>query len=321
MILTCPACDTKYVVKDGAIPPGGRKVRCASCKHSWHQDPDPIAAEVAEEQLPNPLGTITGPPEPAPDAPTPFGEPGGHEIADQFIAEVPEPDIAQTAWNDGIEQSGVAEPTIESADAMVASESYAVTESNSTGADIGDDRVLASGDVPLAPEAIVAADDRRTDVQFDPVDDERVGYIAADEDGERRRSKWPWIIGLIALLAVAAAAFWYLAPQDWKSRAGIAQAGESPLQLVITSKPDRQMLSSGNELVSISGKVTNPTDKNVDVPPIQATLRNSSTKQIVHRWTIAPPAKVLSPGSSASFNSAEVDIPTGGDELTISWAG
>jgi hypothetical protein len=22
MILTCPACDTKYVVKDGAIPPG-----------------------------------------------------------------------------------------------------------------------------------------------------------------------------------------------------------------------------------------------------------------------------------------------------------
>ena len=40
MILTCPACDTKYVVKDGAIPPGGRQVRCASCKHSWHQDPE-----------------------------------------------------------------------------------------------------------------------------------------------------------------------------------------------------------------------------------------------------------------------------------------
>ena len=43
MILTCPACDTKYVVKDGAIPPGGRQVRCASCKHSWHQDPESLA--------------------------------------------------------------------------------------------------------------------------------------------------------------------------------------------------------------------------------------------------------------------------------------
>ena len=40
MILTCPACDTKYVVKDDAIPPAGRQVRCASCKHSWHQDPE-----------------------------------------------------------------------------------------------------------------------------------------------------------------------------------------------------------------------------------------------------------------------------------------
>ena len=43
MILTCPSCGTQYVVKDGAIPPGGRQVRCASCKHSWHQDPEELA--------------------------------------------------------------------------------------------------------------------------------------------------------------------------------------------------------------------------------------------------------------------------------------
>ena len=34
-------------------------------------------------------------------------------------------------------------------------------------------------------------------------------------------------------------------------------------------------------------------------------------------WTIAPPAQVLGAGSSASFNSAEVDVPKGGDELTV----
>src|SRR5687768_10017841 len=44
MILTCPSCGTQYVVKDGAIPPQGRQVRCASCKHSWHQDPEPAGA-------------------------------------------------------------------------------------------------------------------------------------------------------------------------------------------------------------------------------------------------------------------------------------
>ncbi len=44
MLLTCPNCGTQYVVKDGAIPPQGRQVRCASCKHSWHQDPEQVEA-------------------------------------------------------------------------------------------------------------------------------------------------------------------------------------------------------------------------------------------------------------------------------------
>src|SRR5688572_20425232 len=49
MILTCPSCGTQYAVKDGAIPPQGRQVRCASCKHAWHQDPEGGAAAAPEE--------------------------------------------------------------------------------------------------------------------------------------------------------------------------------------------------------------------------------------------------------------------------------
>ena len=51
MILTCPNCGTQYVVKDGAIPPQGRQVRCASCKHSWHQDPETAPVEEDQETL------------------------------------------------------------------------------------------------------------------------------------------------------------------------------------------------------------------------------------------------------------------------------
>ena len=50
MILTCPSCGTQYVVKDGAIPPGGRQVRCASCKHSWHQDPEPAKRTLPSDE-------------------------------------------------------------------------------------------------------------------------------------------------------------------------------------------------------------------------------------------------------------------------------
>ncbi len=36
MILTCPACATRYFVREGSIPPEGRKVRCAGCGNTWH---------------------------------------------------------------------------------------------------------------------------------------------------------------------------------------------------------------------------------------------------------------------------------------------
>src|SRR5437764_11149907 len=52
MILTCPSCGTQYVVKDDAIPPQGRQVRCAACKHSWHQDP--MSAEETQPQAEEP---------------------------------------------------------------------------------------------------------------------------------------------------------------------------------------------------------------------------------------------------------------------------
>src|SRR5260221_6408811 len=58
MILTCPSCGTQYVVKDGAIPPEGRQVRCAACKHSWHQNPDAEASDTAADEAPEISETV-----------------------------------------------------------------------------------------------------------------------------------------------------------------------------------------------------------------------------------------------------------------------
>ena len=274
MILTCPNCGTQYVVKDGAIPPQGRQVRCAACKHSWHQEAEASTAE--EEQAAVPAES-----EPQP------------EEQEESIAEATliEPRTGPEAEERAYEE------------ALVEDEPEAADE-------------LAADVEPVeAAEVQPATTDWREPPQAEAADDEFSPFPSVDEAGPRRRSAFFPILLLLIVVAAGAATFWFVAPPEWKARLGVGSAGESPLALV-TTHMDRQRLESGNELLTVTGRVINPTSKAQQVPPLQAQLR-TRTGRVVYSWTIAPPAQTLAPGASASFNSAEVNVPPGGDELTI----
>lgn len=48
MIVTCPACETRYLFNDTALGgPEGRWVRCASCGNTWHYSPEAAAIHAA----------------------------------------------------------------------------------------------------------------------------------------------------------------------------------------------------------------------------------------------------------------------------------
>lgn len=56
MILTCPACHTRYEADSAQIPPQGRDVRCARCGEVWHAsslfsglEPEPTPPPAREE--------------------------------------------------------------------------------------------------------------------------------------------------------------------------------------------------------------------------------------------------------------------------------
>lgn len=254
MILTCPSCGTQYVVKDGAIPEGGRQVRCASCRHSWHQDPEAgeTVATAASEQ----------------DIITPVGADGNdNELQDQHVTgseAISEPEDSEA------HDVGVMEPTEEAP---------------------GQDRGW-----------------------FAPPEDEFAPFGQREDVAEERgRSILPKVIGLVLLVALLAVAFWFLAPAELKSRLGIAQSDSSPLQLSLT-RQEWQPLGSGNTLLTITGRIINPTDETQQIPPIQAELRKK-TGEVVYSWTISPPAATLPPGGRAPFNTAEMNVPGDGDLL------
>jgi predicted Zn finger-like uncharacterized protein len=294
MILTCPSCGTQYVVKDGAIPPQGRQVRCASCKHSWHQDAepapfvddeesvaeaaliDPSSGPEAEERAYEEAALAAESADDATEAPAGYAPISPPDMGDEFAA-----------------AEGGSEPIQESETIPVESEPDAIAREASA---YLDEQKASTIEPPLA-------------------DDEFSPFVSREPDEPAPRGPLFKILLVTVLIAALAAAFWFLAPPEWKQRIGIAGAGETPLQLMMTHS-DRQKLASGNELLAVSGRVINPTDENQNVPPIQAQLRSRSGK-LVYSWTIAPPARVLPPGASATFNSAEVNVPAGGDELTI----
>ena len=291
MILTCPACDTRYVVKDGAIPPGGRQVRCASCKHSWHQDPETSDQAQAEEQ----------------------------SYADAAMIDPSSgPEAEQRAYEEA-QLSGESEPVAVADDSEVAAapaetvgdSGPALPPERDEWAGDGDDRVTgaeaaaALGGPEPASDWIAGAEPAQ---EFEPFyEPEGVA------DHKRRVPVLVWILLLVALLAAAG---WFLAPDTIRERLGLAGSGDTDLEVMVTNN-DRQRLASGNQLFAVSGRVINPTDKAQTVPPIKAELLDASKKKVVYSWTIDRPAATLAPGASASFNSAEVDVPEGGVYLRV----
>ena len=301
MILTCPNCGTQYAVKDGAIPDHGRQVRCAACKHSWHQDREEQAEPQAPEAdvEPSPVGEPQPQPTAEYEAPADDGDESFSEAA------LIEPRSGPAAEERAYEEAMLADSDGNApAEALPPAGDFTprgVGNLQGVGA-VGAAPPVTDWDAPPEPEA--------QDDDFSPFADRE------DEEEPRRRSRvWPLLL-LVLLIAALAAAFWFLAPPEWKARAGLTSGAASPLALV-TTHMDRQRLESGNELLTVTGRVINPTAEPQAVPPLQAQLR-SSTGAVVYSWTIAPPARNLPPGASASFNSAEVNVPPGGEELTIS---
>jgi uncharacterized protein DUF3426 len=127
----------------------------------------------------------------------------------------------------------------------------------------------------------------------------------------RRNPAKMWtIVAIVAaalMLAATAAIIWFGMPRFGGSFAMIGAAAGSSLRIE-NEQVERSALGSGNELLTVTGQIVNPTDAVQPVPQIRAELQDAGGRTL-HSWAISPPVSELQPRQSATFNSAEVDLP------------
>jgi len=313
MIIACPACNTRYVVPDNAIGIEGRTVRCAKCKHSWHQEGPEL--DVPDAAPPSPSAEPPPQPESEPeteaaDTPAPTAD---ADQAEQNAASDEGADQAE------VEAEGEAEPSEQAAPSVNHWRSF--------------DRAVAKA-VTTEPAAV--ADDAPTG--FDapasaPAESEPRFYEAPAEEPSQfdyeppfrpRRNPlklWTAAAGVFAVLAlgtIAAVSYWGM--PDWVPISRPTFAIDQP-ELVLDFPPeqqDRRSLPNGTEYFGASGTITNVGRETLRVPSVLIVLRDELDR-IVYRWEITPSRGELAPGETLTIKEAVTDVPRSAKFAEIGW--
>jgi len=171
---------------------------------------------------------------------------------------------------------------------------------------------------------------------------------SAEEQPERRRRVWPWLLAAVAGVVVAygAVATDRIRPEayglpplaDW-AKPDLASLALPELGAVAAPFPEfslpevslpqapapRLTLSTdavirsipgGGTVWDVTGTIANPTRTRLPIPPIELELLGSDGASLAS-WSVRPPAEALAPGSRIAFDTSALNPPAGATRLRV----
>jgi predicted Zn finger-like uncharacterized protein len=294
MILSCPACATRYEVDGSKFPSAGRNVRCAKCGHTWHQVPeaDPDADLFVEEA-------------------EPVGE-SEQTIADAAaVAPQAEPDFASEAV-------GEPEPSVQDTAAAEPEEPAAP--------EVQDYYQEQPAVEPPADEIPPEQSFRREPEIPDDF------AMAAEPSASQRRASIMSVAGIgfgwLALIAVVLAIGWAALTYreqvmaDWPQSASLyAKMGVKTAEddLFIENLTQAEGIQDGQPMLTVTGTVINRGQKAIPLPQLRAALLSDDRRELYH-WTFSPSVLTLEPGQSTRFSTRVSSPPPAARHLDMRFA-
>ena len=299
MILSCPACQTRFVIDPAALGDSGRKVRCANCGDSWHQAP------VEEEDEAPPPKPATAPAAPAGD---PDNDDSGGDRDD----------------SDSDGDSG-GDPNDGAADAPT-EDDLGEDRGDADAADSVDDAADADADAATqATPPPEAENDGNTAEAAAPPRRARQRADRRIEEGGRKSGRIGWLVLVLVLLGIGGAGVFFQknVVEIWPPAGqlydlvGLGPEAEA-FGLAIQNVKWEHKRRKGQPVLEVLGEVINTSDKPQSVPRLRVVIRDDRDRRLF-RWTVTTALNNLEPGQSTSFSTRLANPPDGARSLAVTF--